>query len=164
MMGYFYLNVLGVNLRILQNVLGVKNEGNDTFYLQSYNCPKSHEVENEMEQWEEDDMAYDEVLAERVSAALGDMPQLEAKKMFGGVGYLVSGNMAVGVHKDKLIVRVGHEGFEEKMSMPHTVPFDITGKAMKGWLMVVQQGVESEDDLKYWIDQGVDFAQSLPPK
>jgi hypothetical protein len=109
-------------------------------------------------------MAYDEILAERVSDALGPMPALEAKKMFGGVGYLVSGNMAVGVHKDKLIVRVGHEGFEDKMSMPHTVPFDITGKAMKGWLMVVPQGVESEDDLKYWIDQGVDFAQSLPPK
>ena len=109
-------------------------------------------------------MAYDEVLAERVNAALGTIPALEEKKMFGGVGYMVSGNMAVGVHKDNLIVRVGNEGFEEKMGLPHTVPFDITGRAMKGWLMVVPEGVESEDDLKYWIKQGVHFAKSLPPK
>lgn len=109
-------------------------------------------------------MAFDEDLAERVSDALGDMPTLEAKKMFGGVGYMVSGNMAVGVYKENLIVRVGQEGFEEKMSLPHTIPFDITGKAMKGWLMVVPEGVESDGDLNYWIDQGVNFAKSLPPK
>ena len=109
-------------------------------------------------------MAYDEVLAERVSATIATVPMLEEMKMFGGVGYLLSGNMAVGVHKNNLIVRVGHEGFEEKMSMPHTVPFDITGKAMKGWLMVEPGGVESDEDLNYWIDQGVNFAQSLPPK
>jgi hypothetical protein len=109
-------------------------------------------------------MAYDEVLAERVSVIMDKFQDHEAKVMFGGVGYLLSGNMAVGVHKDKLIVRLGHDGFEEKMSMPHTVPFDITGKAMKGWLMVEPGGVESDEDLNYWIDQGVDFANSLPPK
>jgi hypothetical protein len=109
-------------------------------------------------------MAYDEVLAERVNEIMDKFQDHEAKKMFGGVGYLLSGNMAVGVHKDKLIVRLGHDGFEEKMSMPHTVPFDITGKAMKGWLMVEPGGVESDEDLNYWIDQGVDFAKSLPPK
>ena len=109
-------------------------------------------------------MVYDEVLAGRVSEVMDNFQDHEAKKMFGGVGYLLSGNMAVGVHKDKLIVRVGHDEFEKKMSMPHTVPFDITGKAMKGWLMVEPGGVESEADLKYWIDQGVDFANSLPPK
>ena len=109
-------------------------------------------------------MAYDEDLAERVSNALAGVPGLEEKRMFGGVGYLVSGNMAVGVHKDKLIVRVGLEGFDEKMRMPFTVPFDITGKAMKGWLMVEPGGVVGEEDLKYWIDQGVNFAKSLPPK
>ncbi len=109
-------------------------------------------------------MAYDEILAERISAAIGGVPGLEEKKMFGGVGYMVSGNMAVGVHKDKLIVRVGPDGFDEKMRMPHTVPFDITGKAMKGWLMVEPGGVESGNDLEVWIQQGVDFAKSLPPK
>jgi hypothetical protein len=109
-------------------------------------------------------MAYDEILAERVSEAMDALPDYEEMKMFGGVGYLLSGNMAVGVHKENLIVRVGHDGFEEKMSIPYTVPFDITGKAMKGWLMVEPEGVESDEDLKYWIDQGVDFAKSLPPK
>lgn len=109
-------------------------------------------------------MAYDEALAERVSEIMDKFQDHEAKVMFGGVGYLLSGNMAVGVHTDKLIVRTGHVGFEEKMSMPHTVPFDITGKAMKGWLMVEPGGIESDEDLKYWIDQGVAFAKSLPPK
>jgi hypothetical protein len=109
-------------------------------------------------------MAYDEVLAGRVSEIITSLPGLEEKKMFGGVGYLLNGNMSVGVYKENLIVRVGHEGFEEKMSMPHTVSFDITGKAMKGWLMVEPGGVESDEDLQYWIDQGVEFARSLPSK
>jgi hypothetical protein len=109
-------------------------------------------------------MAYDEVLAERVSEAMGELPEYEEKKMFGGVGYLLSGNMAIGVNKDKLIVRVGLDGFDEKMRMPHTVPFDITVRAMKGWLMLEPSGVEGDEDLKYWIELGVDFAQSLPPK
>lgn len=109
-------------------------------------------------------MAYDEILAGRISVAIASIPGLEEKKMFGGVGYLVNGNMSVGVYKENLIVRVGHEGFEEKMSMPHTVPFDITGKAMKGWLMVEPGGVESDEDLQYWVDLGVEFAKSLAPK
>lgn len=109
-------------------------------------------------------MAYDEVLAGRVSEAMRELPEYEEKKMFGGVGYLLSGNMAVGVHKELLIVRVGLDGFDEKMRMPHTMPFDITGKAMKGWLMVEPGGIESDEDLGYWIDLGVEFAQPLPPK
>ena len=76
-------------------------------------------------------MAYNEDLAIRVGKITGTWGGLVEKKMFGGVGYLLSGNMAVGVHQDKLIVRVGLDGFDEKMRMPHTVPFDITGKAMK---------------------------------
>lgn len=109
-------------------------------------------------------MAYDQVLAGRVSEMIASLPGLEEKMMFGGVGYLLNGNMSVGVYKENLIVRVGHQGFEEKMSMPHTIPFDITGKAMKGWLMVELGGVESDEDLQYWIDQGVEFARSLPSK
>ena len=81
-------------------------------------------------------MAYDEALADRVLKALSDQPDLVEKKMFGGVGYLLRGNMACGVHKDKLIVRVGPAGYEEAISRPHTAPFDITGRAMKGWVMV----------------------------
>lgn len=109
-------------------------------------------------------MAYDQVLAARVGEVIAAVPGLEEKKMFGGIGYLLNGNMALGVHKDNLIVRVGHQGFEEKMAMPHTVPFDLTGRAMGGWLMVEPAGVAQDEDLKYWIAQGLDFAESLPPK
>ncbi|KPK90997.1 MAG: RNA methyltransferase [Anaerolineae bacterium SM23_ 63] len=109
-------------------------------------------------------MAYDEGLAQRVRETLDDPPGLVEKKMFGGVGFMLHGNMACGVHKDKLIVRVGLEGYEEAMSRPHTAPFDITGRAMKGWVMVKSAGYESDDHLNEWVQQGVDFALTLPPK
>ena len=109
-------------------------------------------------------MAYDEGLALRIREVLDELSGLVEKKMFGGVGFMVQGNMACGVHKDKLIVRVGPERHEEAMSRPHTRPFDITGRPMKGWVMVVADGYESDDDLKDWVQQGVDFALTLPPK
>jgi len=109
-------------------------------------------------------MPYDEQLADRIQDILAGQPGLEAKKMFGGVGYLVQGNMACGVHKDMLIVRVGPDAFEESMEHPHTRPFDMTGRAMKGWVMVEPPGFSSEDDLKVWVQTGLDYALSLPPK
>jgi TfoX/Sxy family transcriptional regulator of competence genes len=109
-------------------------------------------------------MAYDEGLAERVEQALGERPDLVAKKMFGGVGYMIRGNMACGVNKDALIVRVGPEQYEEALAKLHTKPFDITGRAMRGWVMVAAGGTESGEALADWIQQGVEFALSLPPK
>lgn len=109
-------------------------------------------------------MAYDEGLAQRVRETLNEPPGLVEKKMFGGVGYMLHGNMACGVYKDKLIVRVGPEGHAGAMSRPHTAPFDITGRAMKGWVMVEAAGYESDDDLKEWVQLGVDFALTLPSK
>ena len=93
-------------------------------------------------------MAYDEGLAQRVRETLDDLSGLVEKKMFGGVGYMLHGNMACGVHKDKLIVRVGPEGYDEATSRPHTAPFDITGRAMKGWVMVEAAGYKNDDQLK----------------
>ncbi len=111
-------------------------------------------------------MAYDQGLEQRIQDILDELqpPQLVAKKMFGGVGFMVQGNMACGVHKDKLIVRIGPERHAWGIKMPHTLPFDITGKVMKGWVMVVAEGCESDKDLYEWVEQGVDFALSLPPK
>ncbi|MGD1996361.1 MAG: TfoX/Sxy family protein [Anaerolineae bacterium] len=111
-------------------------------------------------------MAYDEELAERVQGVLNELQPLQfvAKKMFGGVGYMVQGNMACGVHKEKLIIRVGTERYEETLRMPHTLPFDITGRAMKGWVMVEAEGYQSDEDLQEWVRQGVDLALTLPPK
>jgi TfoX/Sxy family transcriptional regulator of competence genes len=109
-------------------------------------------------------MAYDEGLAQRIREVLGERPGLVEKKMFGGLGFMVQGNMACGVHKDKLIVRVGPEKHQEALARPYARPFDITGRPMKGWVMVESDGVESDDDLADWVRQGVDLALTLPPK
>ena len=109
-------------------------------------------------------MAYDEGLAERIEGALGELPGLVAKKMFGGVGYLVAGNMACGVHGDALIVRVGPERYTDALLAPHTREFDLTGRPMKGWVYVEPEGISSDEDLADWIAQGVAFARTLPQK
>jgi TfoX/Sxy family transcriptional regulator of competence genes len=111
-------------------------------------------------------MAYDKKLAARMQKVLSDLnpPALTEKKMFGGVGYLVQGNMACGVHKDELIVRVGADGFMDALNRPGARPFDITGKPMNGWVMVKPSGLETDQALREWIQLGLDFASSLPAK
>ena len=109
-------------------------------------------------------MAYDEALASRIQGVLDQQPGLVEKKMFGGVAFLIQGNMAVGVHKDMLMVRVGPEAYDETMKYPHTRPFDLTGKTMKGWVLVEPDGIASESELKEWVEAGVNFALTLPPK
>ena len=109
-------------------------------------------------------MAYDEELAQRVRHVLADQQGLVEKKMFGGVGYMIRGNMACGVNKDKLIVRVGPQGHEAAMARPNTLPFDITGKAMKGWVMVSAEGIAREAEIRAWVLEGVEFSLTLPAK
>ena len=109
-------------------------------------------------------MAYDELLGLRIRAALGPLPGLEEKKMFGGTGFLVNGNMACGVHKDGLIVRVGPEKHAWALAQAHTRPFDMTGRPMSGWIVVDPPGCASESALQVWVDLGLAFARSLPEK
>jgi hypothetical protein len=109
-------------------------------------------------------MAYDEGLAQRIRDKLQDTPGLVEKKMFGGIGYMVHGNMACGVNQDTLIVRVGPERYEEALTRHHTKVFDMTGRPMKGWIVVAPEGIEADKELEQWIQQGVDFALSLPAK
>ncbi|MGD2148178.1 MAG: TfoX/Sxy family protein [Anaerolineae bacterium] len=109
-------------------------------------------------------MAYNEPLAERVRNALEGIPELVERKMFGGVGFMVQGNMACGVHGDGLIVRVGPDAYQRAVMGPHTRPFDLTGRPMKGWVVVVPDGYRSEDDLRAWVQEGLDFALTLPAK
>jgi TfoX/Sxy family transcriptional regulator of competence genes len=108
-------------------------------------------------------MAYNEKLAERIRAELTGVPNVE-KKMFGGVGFLIHGNMAVGVHKDDLIVRVDPEKHSKLLKKPHAKPFDITGKPMKGWLMVEPGGCKTKRQISVWVKEGAEFALRLPPK
>jgi hypothetical protein len=109
-------------------------------------------------------MVYMEDLAQRVREVLQGNPDLEEKVMFGGVGFLIGGNMACGVIKEELIVRVGPDAYEEALAEPHTKVFDLTGKPMRGWVVVTQQGNAEQAALRGWVLLGVKFARSLPPK
>ena len=109
-------------------------------------------------------MAYDEGLAFRIRELLDGRPDLIEKKMFGGLAFMVQGNLCCGVYKDDLIVRVGPEQDMRAVARPHARPFDITGRPMKGWLLVAPEGVENDADLEQWVEQGVVFALTLPAK
>ena len=108
-------------------------------------------------------MAYSLKLAERIRDQLNGMPYVE-KKMFGGVGYLLHGNMACGVIQDDLIVRVDPEKHAALLKKPHARPFDMTGRPMKGWLLVAAGGLKTRRQLSAWIREGVTYAVTLSPK
>ena len=111
-------------------------------------------------------MAYDQGMVEKVNeilTALGH-EQFENKKMFGGVGVMMRGNMVCGVHKESFIARVGPDAYEGALNKPHARPFDITGRPMKGWVMVAPEGVEEDAVLKAWIEDCLKFSLTLPEK
>lgn len=109
-------------------------------------------------------MAYNESLAQVIRENIDGIPGLTEKKKFGGIAFLINGNMSVGVHKENLIVRVGPEYHDKALSKPHIKAFDITGRPMKGWIMVLPEAHQNEKQLSEWIHKGVDFASSLPKK
>jgi TfoX/Sxy family transcriptional regulator of competence genes len=109
-------------------------------------------------------MAFDENLADRVRDALLPRADVSERKMFGGIAFMVAGNMAVGVIGDDLMVRLGPADAEQALQEPHTRPMDFTGRPMKGVVYVEPAGTEAEDALASWVDAGADFAASLPPK
>ena len=109
-------------------------------------------------------MAFNEALAERIRLALPRKKAVAEKKMFGGIGFLLNGNMLVGVWKDSLIVRLGPEQAEDALLEPHVKEFDITGRAMKGWVLVEPKGVENDDQLNAWIQRAVLFVGKMPAK
>jgi hypothetical protein len=109
-------------------------------------------------------MGYDKRLAERVRALLESKPGFSEKAMFGGVCFLLRGNMACGVLNDDLIVRVGLEKYAEALKLRYTKEFDITGRPMKGWVMVSAEGHKKKHDLVAWVERGAAFALTLPAK
>ena len=109
-------------------------------------------------------MAFDEELAERVRIALGAVADVSEIKMFGGLCYTVRGHMAVGVAGEDLMVRMDPEAAEAVLREPGARPMDFTGKPMRGFLFVGPEGVEHERELQTWIERGVSYASSLPPK
>lgn len=109
-------------------------------------------------------MAYSEDLADRIRELIHNKPGYQEKKMFGGIGFLIRGNMACGVIREDLIVRVGEKKYTDALLQPHVELFDMTGRAMTGWVIVKEPGYRDDQQLRGWVDQGVEYALTLPPK
>jgi TfoX/Sxy family transcriptional regulator of competence genes len=109
-------------------------------------------------------MAFDERLADRVRDALAPRAEVSERKMFGGIAFMVAGNMAVGIVGDELMVRLGPDDAKRALAEPHVRPMDFTGRPMKNMVFVDSEGTASDQDLTSWVDAGADFASSLPPK
>lgn len=112
-------------------------------------------------------MAFDETLGHRLRVAMeAECPSdtLTEKRLFGGLGMMVNGNMACGIVGYNLMVRVGPEAHDECVALPHAGPMDFTGRPMKGFLYIYPEGVATSRELRTWVKRGVHFARSLPKK
>ena len=108
-------------------------------------------------------MAYDEALAARVRALLASRSDVGERKMFGGLTFVVAGNMCCGVQGDELIVRLDPEREDEALAGPHARPMDFTGRPMRGFVTVRPEGLEGAE-LERWVQEAVVRAESRPPK
>jgi hypothetical protein len=109
-------------------------------------------------------MPYDPGLAQRLEETLEGRPGFRQKTMFGGIGWLLNGNMCCGVYKDWLIVRVGADAARRILAEEHVAPMDITGKPMTGWAMVAPDGIADDESLGRFIDLAIAFVSTLPAK
>ena len=109
-------------------------------------------------------MPYDEGVAQRVREAMTGLPEVVEKKMFGGIAFMVRGNMCLGVTGEEIMVRVGADGYKDAMNQSHAREMDFTGKPLKGFVYVAPKGFESDDDLQSWINRGMEFVKTLPAK
>ena len=109
-------------------------------------------------------MSYDEGIAARVRAALAGRDDVIEKKMFGGLAFLVRGNMCCGVLGTDLVVRVGAANYSAALEEPHAREMDFTGRALKGLVYVDPCGIDADERLRRWLDLGLEFAASLPTR
>jgi TfoX/Sxy family transcriptional regulator of competence genes len=109
-------------------------------------------------------VAYSSELAEEIRFRIGEHPALTEKEMFGGIAFMVCGNMAVGVSGNELMVRVGKEAHDEAVALPGARIFDLSSRPMRGWIVVGQEGIATDTQLEEWIQRGISFAETLPPK
>ena len=110
-------------------------------------------------------MAYDEDLANRIRELIATEPGLTEMRMFGGLAFLIGGNMSVGVSgQGGLMVRADPEETDALLDEPHAQPFVMRGRAMRGWLRVDEEGLRTQEQLEPWVRRGVAYARSLPPK
>lgn len=109
-------------------------------------------------------MAYDKGLAQRIREQLQGRPDVEEKKMFGGLCFMVSNHMCCGIMDDALLARVGPDRYDESLSKDHVTQMDFTGRPMKGFVVVEAAGLSSDSELAEWITTCLNFVKSLPPK
>ncbi len=109
-------------------------------------------------------MPYSKSLAARIQQSLSAHRGIVEKKMFGGVAFMLDGNMLVGVWENSLIARLGPERGDAALEQPHVKPFDVTGRPMKGWVMVEPEGIDTDDELRGWIEGATEFVATLPRK
>ena len=109
-------------------------------------------------------MAYDEMLAARVRAGLAERAEIAERRMFGGLAFMLSGNMCCCVTEHGLMVRVGPDAYQDALAQPHAGLMDLTGRPMRGWVLVDFAGLESQAGLSQWVTRGAEFAATLPPK
>ncbi len=109
-------------------------------------------------------MAYDEALADRIRETLAPRAGLSERKMFGGIAFMIDGNMACGVIGDELMVRLDDADVERALAEPHVRPMDFTGKPLRRMIYVDADGIGADAELASWVDAGADYAASLPPK
>ena len=109
-------------------------------------------------------MPYSESLASRIRQALKGRRGFTEKKMFGGIGFLLHGNMCVGIWRTSLIARLGSDQAAAALKEPHVVEFDVAGRPLRGWVMIEAEGVETNEQLTAWIQQAVEFVETLPRK
>ncbi|MGI9592461.1 MAG: TfoX/Sxy family protein [Myxococcota bacterium] len=106
----------------------------------------------------------DEGLAERIRELLEERTDVTEKKMFGGLAFLLGGNMCAGIVGDELMVRVGPDGYQDALAQPCAREMDFTGRSLKGLVYVDCEGIEDDAELAGWVARGVRFAGALPPK
>ena len=109
-------------------------------------------------------MAYDKQLEKRLQELIAKCNDFYPQKMFGGLGFLMRGNMCFGIWKDSLILRLGEFQAEKALKNKSVRAFDITGRPMKGWVMVNPAGMKSKVTLRKWVEQAIDFVSQLPRK
>jgi TfoX/Sxy family transcriptional regulator of competence genes len=109
-------------------------------------------------------MAYDEALAQRVREVIADKRGVTERKMFGGLAFMLRGNMFVGILERSLMARVGPENYERALVSPGARQMDFTGRPMRGYVFVDAEGVKAAADLKRWVGLCADFAATLPVK
>lgn len=109
-------------------------------------------------------MAYDDALAARVSRLLEGRDDVAERKMFGGLAFMVGGHMCCGVIGEDLVVRLGPDGADAALDKPHTRPMDFTGRPLTGFVYVAPPGVRTAAALRGWVQAGLDFVATLPPK